>query len=127
MNEQSKYDQIPLGLLDLLKRILEFEGIVEEKIVSEETDHMEKIIPRVFEVMYRVAKMLCDYVKCGRWSYFWILEALMITARAVDGLADLERVNAINKELTKVIGHFVRVVDVKTLRSAKNSGKHSWS
>lgn len=50
------------------------------------------------------------------------LEALMITARAVDRSADLQKVNEINKELFKVIKHFV---DVKALRSVKNSGKHS--
>ena len=55
------------------------------------------------------------------------LETLMITARAVDGSADLERVSEINKELTKVIGDFVRAVDVKALRSAKNSGMRSLS
>ena len=70
MKEQSKYDQIPLGLLDPLKCILEFEGIVEEKIVREETDLLETIIPRVFAVMYRVAEMACYYVKCGRWPYY---------------------------------------------------------
>jgi len=68
LKEQNKIDQIPLGLLDRLKRILPFTDIVAEEIVCKETDLLEKVIPRMFEVMYRVAKMSCDYVKYGGWS-----------------------------------------------------------
>jgi len=67
LKEQNKYDQIPLGLLAMLKRILPFADIVAEKIDCEMTDLLEGIIPRVFEVMHRVAKISCDYVKHGRW------------------------------------------------------------
>ena len=59
---------MPSGLLDRLKRILPFADIVAEEIVCEETDLLEKIIPRMFEVMHRVAKVSCDYVKHGRWA-----------------------------------------------------------
>jgi len=65
LKEQNKIDQIPLGLLDRLKRILPFANIVAEEIVCEETDLLEKIIPRMFEVMHMVAKVSCDYVKHG--------------------------------------------------------------
>jgi hypothetical protein len=41
---------------------------VADEIVCEETEILEKIIPRMFEVMQRVAKFSCDYVKRGRWS-----------------------------------------------------------
>ena len=63
---------MPSGLLDRLKRILPFADIVAEEIVCEETDILEKIIPRMFQVMYRVAKMSCDYVKHGRCFMFLI-------------------------------------------------------
>jgi hypothetical protein len=70
LKEQNKIDQIPLDLLDRLKRILPFADTVSEEIVCEETDLLEKVIPRMFEVLYGVAKMSCDYVKYGRWSCF---------------------------------------------------------
>ena len=70
MKEQNRIDQIPLGLLDRLKRILPFADIVAEEIVCKETDLLEKVVPRMFEVMYRVAKMSCDYVKRGKWIYY---------------------------------------------------------
>ena len=59
---------MPLGLLERLKRILPFADIVAEEIVCKDTDLLEKVIPRMFEVMYGVAKVSCDYVKYGGWS-----------------------------------------------------------
>jgi hypothetical protein len=44
-----------------------FRGGTAEEIVCNETDLQEKIIPTMFEVMYRVARASCDYVKYG-WS-----------------------------------------------------------
>jgi len=70
LKEQNKIDQIPLDLLDRLKRILPFADIVAEEIVCKETDLLEKVIPRMFEVMYRVTKMSCNYVKHGKWQLF---------------------------------------------------------
>jgi len=67
LKEQNKYDQIPSGLLDRLKRILPFANIVADEIVCEETDLLEDIIPRMYEVMHKVAKVSCDYVKHGGW------------------------------------------------------------
>ena len=72
---QNEYDQIPLGLLDQLKRILPFADIVADKIVAdksvcEEIALLEDIIPRMYEVMHKVANVSCDYVKYveyGRW------------------------------------------------------------
>ena len=65
MKEQNKYDHMPSGLMDRLKRILPFADIVAEDIVCEETDLLDKVIPRMYDVMYKVAKVSCDYVKHG--------------------------------------------------------------
>jgi len=59
---------MPSGLLDWLKRILPFADIVADKLVCEETDLLEAIIPRMYEVMHRVAKVSYDYVTHGRSS-----------------------------------------------------------
>jgi hypothetical protein len=66
LKEQNKYDQIPSVILDRLERILPFANKVVNEIVREERDLLEKVIPRMFEVMQRVAKFSCDYVKRGR-------------------------------------------------------------
>lgn len=57
---------MPSGLLGRLRRILPLADKVAEEIVYEDTDILDKIIPRMFEVMQRVAKFSCDYVKRGR-------------------------------------------------------------
>ena len=57
---------MPLDLCDRVQRFLPLAEKISEKIVSEETDILKKLIPRMFEVMYRVAKLSCDYVKRGR-------------------------------------------------------------
>ena len=56
---------MPSGLLDRLQRILPLANMVADEIVCEETDILEKIIPRMFEVMHRVAKISCNYVRHG--------------------------------------------------------------
>ena len=68
MKEQNKYDQITSGLLDRLKYILPFADRAVEEIVCEETDLLKQIIPRMFEVMHKAAKVSCDYVRHGMWS-----------------------------------------------------------
>jgi len=68
LKEQNKYDQIPSRLLDRLKRILPLADKVVDEIVCKETDILEEIIPRMFEVMQKVANFSCNYVKHGRWS-----------------------------------------------------------
>jgi len=65
-----QYDQIPSGLLDRIQRILPLADKVADEIVCEETELLEKVIPRMFGVMYRVAKVSCDYVKYGRRSCY---------------------------------------------------------
>ena len=61
---------MPSALLDRLRRILPLADKVADEIVCEETEILEKLIPRMFEVMQRVAKISCDYVKRGRRSGF---------------------------------------------------------
>ena len=68
MQEQNKYDQMPLDLLDRLQRISLFADKVAHEIVYEETEMLEKTIPRMFKVMQDVAKCSCDYVKRGRFG-----------------------------------------------------------
>ena len=66
LKEQNKIDQMPSGLLDRLQRILPLADEVADEIVFKKTKNLEKTISRMFEVMYRVAKFSCDYVKNGR-------------------------------------------------------------
>jgi hypothetical protein len=47
---------------------LPFANKVADEIICDETDLLEEVIPRMFEVMYRVAKFSCGYVKRGKWS-----------------------------------------------------------
>ena len=68
LKEQNKYDQILSGFFDRLQRILPLAGKVADEIVCEETEILEKVLPRMFEVMQTVAKFSCDYVKRGRFG-----------------------------------------------------------
>jgi hypothetical protein len=54
--------------LDRLQRILLFADKVADEIVGEETEILEKTIPRMFEVMQTVARFSCNYVKRGRFG-----------------------------------------------------------
>jgi hypothetical protein len=68
LKEQNKYDQMPSGLLDRLQRIVPLADKVADEITCEETDMLEKTIPQMFDVMQRVAKFSCEYVKRGRFG-----------------------------------------------------------
>ena len=68
MKEQNKYDQMPSGLCDRMQRILPLAKKVADEIVSEETEILKELIPRMFEVMNRAATLSCAYVKRGGWS-----------------------------------------------------------
>ena len=91
---------------------------------------MDKIMPRMFESMQKIAKFLCDYVKRGRFSrqsVFWIPQILMIAERTGDALInskDKEIFEEMDRELANVIKDFLRAVDVEALRLAKRNGKH---
>ena len=60
---------MPSGLCDRLRRILPLVKKVADEIVSEETEILKELIPRMFDVMNRAAKLSCDYVKRGRWLF----------------------------------------------------------
>ena len=66
LKEQNKYDEMPSVLLDRLQRILPFGKKVADDIVCEETEILEKVIQRMFEVMRRVAEISFNYVKGSR-------------------------------------------------------------
>ena len=66
LKEQNKYDRIPLSIFDRLQRIEPLVKKATDEIVCEETDILEKILPRMFKVMHRVAEYSCGYVKRGR-------------------------------------------------------------
>ena len=68
LKEQNKYDQIPSDIFRRLERILPLLKLVEEEIVSEETKILKKFIPRMYEVLHKVAKASCEYVRRGMWS-----------------------------------------------------------
>ena len=57
---------MPSGLCDRVQRVLPFAEKVADEIVSEETEILEELIPRMFKVMHRAARLSCDYVKRGR-------------------------------------------------------------
>ena len=42
---------------------------VTNEIVYEESEILEEVIPRMFEVMQKVAKFSCNYVRRGGWSH----------------------------------------------------------
>jgi len=59
---------MPPWIFDRLQRILFFADKVANEIVGEETNILERTIPRMFEVMQTVAKFSCNYVKRGRFG-----------------------------------------------------------
>ena len=64
---KNKYDQMPSDLFDQMQHILPLVKKVADEIISKETEILEGLILRMFKVMHRVARLSCDYVKCGRW------------------------------------------------------------
>jgi len=117
---------MPSGLLDQLKRILVFVDKVADEIVGEETEILEKTIPRMFEVMQNVAALSCDYVKHGcssRQPPLLGWQVLMIAERTLGGLVYPEELKEMDEELIGVIKDFDRASNVKTLRLVKETGK----
>ena len=58
---------MPSGLCDRVQRILPLVKQVGNEMVTDETKILKELMPRMFGVMYRVAKSSCDYVKRGGW------------------------------------------------------------
>ena len=56
---------MPSGLCQRVQRILPLVKQVADGIVSEETKFLRDLIPRMFEVVHKVAKLSCEYVKRG--------------------------------------------------------------
>jgi hypothetical protein len=133
VKKQNIPDQMPSSLLDHLQRVLPLADKATNEIVSEETEILDKIIPRMFEVMQKIARFLCEYVKHGRFSrlsLFWIPQMLMIAERTGDALIyskDKEMMGNMSEELANAIEAFLRAVEVGTLRLAKRIGKHTSS
>jgi hypothetical protein len=133
IKEQNKYDQMPSSMLDQLQGILPLADKVADEIVSEETDILDKLIPRMFEVMQEIAKFLCEYVKRGRFSrqsLFWISQMLMVAERIGDAAIytkDKEMMEKMGEKLANVIKDFLSAVDVENLRLVRGIGKHTLS
>jgi len=117
---------MPSGLCDRVQRIMPLAKKVSDEIVSEETEILKELIPRMFEIMHKVAKLSCDYVKRGRWSSPRFDKLLMTAARTVGGPAYPEMIEEMEKELSKVIEDFDRAVNVEALRLANETSKLSF-
>ena len=95
--------------------------------VSEEKEILKELIPRMFEVMYRVAKLSCDYVKRGRWSSpRFEKSVLIIAARTTGDPPYPEIIGEIDKALIELIEYFDRVMSSEALRLANETGKLSF-
>ena len=114
---------MPSGLLDRLQRILPLGENVADDVVCEETEILEKVIQRMFEVMRKVAEFSCNYVKGSRRPSSRFGKALMIAARTFGGPTHPEKMEEMDRELTKVIEDFNHAVDVEALRLARKNGQ----
>ena len=118
LGEQNKFDRVPLSLFYRLQRVLPWEDWTADKVVHEE---IKEIIPQMFEVMQRVAKYSCKYVRnahLGGKSPFLDLHVLMITARTVGGT-----IEEVDRDLAKVIEDFSRATSIEALRLSKAIGE----
>ena len=119
---------MPPRLFDRLQRISSFANEVADEIVYEETEILEKTIPRMFEVMQTVAEYSCDYVRRGRFgrqSPYLDSAILMIVERTLGGLVRPGKIEEMNEELTKAIEDFDRAVNIEALRLAKKTSKET--
>ena len=98
------------GLCDRVQSILPLAKKVVDEMIFEETEILKGLIPRMFEVMHRAAKLSCDYVKRGEWSSPLVRQVLMIAARTSDGPAYPEMIGEMDRELKNIIEDFDRAV-----------------
>jgi len=117
------------GLCDRVQRVLPLVEQVADEIVADpdETKVLKELIPRMFEVMYRVAKLSCNYVKRGGWSSPRFDKLLMIAARKIDSPAYPEMIEEMDRELTEVVEDFDRAMNFEALRLASDTSKRSFS
>ena len=59
--------------------------------------------------------------------HFWIQQALIIAERTMGGLVCPEKIEEMDKELTKIIEDFSHAVNVETLYLVQKNGRHSLS
>jgi len=59
---------MPSEVIERLSRILPLADKVADDIVCEETQILDTIIPRMYEVMQTAVKFACEYVKRGRFG-----------------------------------------------------------
>ena len=124
---------MPSSLLAHLQRILPLAEQVADEIVCQGTDELGKIMSQMFDVMQKIAKFLCEYVKRGRFSrrsLFSIPQLLMIAERtgaALFSSKDKDRIKELDGELANAIQHFLNAVDVEALRLAGRMGMSSLS
>ena len=118
---------MPLALLDRLQRIMPLADKVANETDDKQTEILAKIIPQMYEVMHRVARFSCEYVKRGKQpSPGFACGVLMIAVRTGGraGPAYQNEVEEMDRELAKVTEDFMRAVDIETLRVATRSGEH---
>ena len=117
---------MPLSLLDRLRRILPLADKLADEIDDKQTEILAKIIPDMYEVMHRVARFSCDYVKRGNQPFPGFASGvLMITVRTGGraGSAYRDEIDDMDRDLTKITEDFLRAVDVETLRVVKRTGE----
>ena len=133
MREQNKYDQVPSGLFGQLQRILPLANKHAAEIVLEETEILDTIMPRMFKVIQKIAKFLCDYVKRGYFSRrSLVCIPKMLTIAESTGVArffpkDKDSMKEMDEELAIVIKDFLNAMNAEALRRAKRIGRHSLS
>ena len=118
---------MPLALLDRLQRILPLADKVADEIDDKKTEILAKIIPKMYEVMHRVARFSCQYVKRGKQPSPGLASGVLMIAVRTGGRAGPayhDEIEEMDRELAKVTEDFMRAVDVETLRVATRSGEH---
>ena len=117
---------MPLALLDRLQRILLLTDKVADEIDDQKTEILAKIIPQMYEVMHRVARFSCQYVKRGKQPSPGLAGGVLMIAMITGGRAGPayhDEIEEMDRELAKVTEDFMRAVDVETLRVATRSGE----
>ena len=124
---------MPSILLDHLHRILPLAEMVADENVCEETGILGTIMSQMFEAMQKIATFLCEYIKRGRfswWFLFWIPQVLTIaekTGVALLSSKDKDRIKELDEELGNVTKSFLNAVDFDALRLARATGERSLS
>ena len=118
---------MPLVLLDRLQRIMPLADKVADEIDDKQTEILANIIPHMYDVMHRVARFSCQYVKRGKQPSPGFASAVLMIAVRTGGRAGPaydEEIEEMDRELAKVTEDFLRAVDVETLRVVKKGGEH---